>query len=600
MRSILFSFTALGCFQAALSQAPGTFDNTFGTTGIVVSNLYTTPGSPSGSSDDEARAVAIQPDGKIVVAGVSDDWTAANYDFVVCRYNANGTLDNTFSGDGKERTTVSNNIEFVSSVAIQSDGKIVVLGYSNSQFVLVRYNSNGTIDSSFGTAGIVFTQVSATAEQGNVLKIQPDGKILAGGYGNFNGASDCAVVRYNANGSLDNTFGTNGIVVTPIGNGSESINDIVLQPDGKILAAGLTSNTGSPTRFLVIRYNANGTLDNTFGTAGTATVAPTASLNIATSICLQADGKIVLGGRSMNPSTFDFSLARFDANGILDNTFGTAGTFVHSIGAADDINALLIQPSGKIIAAGYAMINGNRNFTLARYTTTGALDNTFGLNGIVTNSIGPSMAGIIDAAFQADGKLVGVGTTVNTANDIDFTVVRYYMDCAGPSVPGPIAGSATVCPGTKVYSVVPVAGASSYNWSLPTGWTGSSSTNTIAVNVTVSGTLQVAAVNSCTASSTASLAVKVNTCTGISEVNQMYENVLVFPNPANGIIFIDTKKDARFSYQVNNSLGMQLRKGEFSEKTELDLKNLPKGHYIVTLTEMITGSAFQKHIILTD
>lgn len=601
MKSIFSTLAFMTCcFGTVHSQAPGTFDNTFGANGIVLTNVLIAPGSPNGNSDDEARAMAIQSDGKIVVAGVVDDWTSTGYDFSICRYNTDGTLDNTFSGDGKEKTIVSNNIEFVSDVAIQSDGKIIVLGYSNSQFVLVRYNSNGALDNTFGTAGIVLTQVSTSSEQANTMKIQSDGKIVAGGYGIFNGNSDFALVRYNTNGTLDNTFGTAGIVNTAIGNAGESINAIMIQPDGKILATGVMANTGSNACFALVRYNSNGTLDASFGTAGTATVSPTKSTNIANSISLQTDGKIVVGGSSMNTSSFDFSVARFNANGTLDNTFGTNGTIVHSIGVADGINALAIQSSGKIVAAGSAMISNNRNFTLARYTAAGVLDNTFGVNGVVTTSLGPSMAGISDAALQVDGKLVGVGTINNGVNSIDFTVVRYNMECTGPAAAGAIAGSTTVCPGSRTYSVAPVTGATSYSWSLPVGWIGSSTSNSITANAVTSGTLKVAAVNSCNTSSNASLYVKVDICTGINDVSEYDNEILLFPNPSKGTVFIDTKLSDEFNYSITNLLSAELENGVFAEKIELDLTHLPKGHYIISVKSNNASYSVKKRIVLIE
>lgn len=581
------SFLIVACALVACwsihAQVPGTFDNTFGTNGLVLTNISVAPASPMGNTDDEARAVAIQTDGKIVVAGVTDDWSGSNYDFAVCRYLSNGALDTTFSLDGKQVNVISNSIEFVSDVEIQSDGKIVVLGTSNSQFVLVRFQSNGTLDNSFGVGGIVQTQVSPGAEQSSSLRIQPDGKLIAGGYCDFNGTFGFVMVRYTSSGVLDNTFGVAGIVYTPIGTASSFINDLVIQPDGKILAAGAMANIGNSSRFALARYDNTGNLDVSFGATGIVTVAPTASNNIAQSICLQNDGKIVLAGRSAGPVHFDFSVVRVNSNGTIDNSFGTNGIIVHSIGVADGINSVLLQTDGKILAAGYAMINNIRNFTLARYTTAGALDPLFGVGGVVTNSLGGSMAGIQAAAMQSDGKLVGVGTLVNGNNSIDFAVVRYYVQCAIPQSPGIIIGSSTVCPGMRTYSIAPVVGANSYSWTVPSGWTGSSVSTSISVNVTTTGTLQVAAVNSCSASASTSLSVKVNNCTGLLETNEFSESVQLYPNPTSGKVFLRSELTEETSYELYDVFGNYLKSGSFIGSQEIDLSVFAEGSYVVVM-----------------
>ncbi len=579
------------------AQAPGTLDNTFGTGGITMNGPYATV------TDDDGKAVAIQSDGKIVVAGMTDAGGASGYDFGICRYNANGTLDNTFSGDGKETTVVSAGLDLVAGIDIQPDGKIVVCGTANlNQFAVVRYNTNGSLDNSFGTGGMVVMNVSPGSEGATSVKVQPDGKILVAGYATLSGTDDFALVRFNTNGTLDNTFGTVGIVTTAIGNAGESVSALALQPDGKIIAAGHMNNISAPRRFVVARYTTTGVLDASFGASGTATAAPTTGHNYAFAVGLQPDGKIVLGGRSYNTANYDFSIVRFDATGLLDNTFGTGGTAVTPVGAADMGAALVIQANGKIVVAGYANNGSNTDFALVRYLPGGTLDNAFGTNGIVTHSVGAGMDEIRAASLQTDGKLVIAGTVLNGGNSIDFAVARYHLDCQVVSAPASIAGNSLVCPGSNTYSVAPVSGAIAYSWSLPVGWSGSSTSHMITVNVSASssGTLQAAAVGSCNTSSFTTLPVTVSSCVGIEENVQDEFGFGLYPNPANGYFTIETEQPGTYHYTIINSLGALVSTGEFDSSTRLNLTGCVAGYYQVTITNSNNVPCGRKSLFLVE
>lgn len=361
-----------GAFRVARYNSNGSLDTTFGTGGVV-----STPPLITHSNWAQAKAVAIQPDGKLVVGGQVSYGTPANYQIV--RYNSNGSLDTSFGAGGRVEADFGNDDQF-KDLVLQPDGKIVCVGWAYNvggiakfEAGMVRYNTNGTLDPSFGVGGRV-TSVSPYGHKMNRVALQPDGKILlAGSVANAGTLWDYAVRRYNSDGSPDTTFGTGGLVSMDYGVQDEGALDLALQPDGKIILVG-------PASFTVIRLNANGALDSTFGTNGKVTATQGVSDN-ATSVVVQPNGKILVGGRSlMPPATYfshDFALMRFNSDGSLDSTFDSDGK-IHTNLAGPDINnegpdegivALAIQPDGKVVAAGTFESHGARYFALARYLT---------------------------------------------------------------------------------------------------------------------------------------------------------------------------------------------------------------------------------------
>ncbi|WP_309640959.1 T9SS type A sorting domain-containing protein [Flavobacterium sp.] len=397
----------------------GSLDLTFNTDGLVT--------TPIGNSYDFARAVAIQSDGKIIVAGYRYGDNFTNNDFALTRYNTNGSLDTTFDTDGIVTTAIGTSGDYVYAVAIQSDGKIVVAGNSysgiNDDFAVVRYNSNGSLDTSFSGDGIVTTSIETDA-YGYAVTIQSDGKIVVTGnsYSNNGSISKIAVARYNTNGSLDNTFDSDGIVTTSIGTDDYGT-AVVLQSNGKIVVAGYSDN-GTNKDFAVVRYNTNGSLDNTFDSDGIVTTAIGTSDDRGTALTLQNDGKIVVAGFSDNGTDNDFALVRYNPNGSLDTTFDSDGRVTTAIAASYDIaHALLIQSDGKILVAGETFNGIDNDFALVRYNTNGSLDNTFGTDGITTTPIGPEDDNGYAVAIQNDGKIVVAGSS--RVNGVEFALARY-------------------------------------------------------------------------------------------------------------------------------------------------------------------------------
>ena len=346
---------------------------------------------------------------------------------------AEGDLDTSFGGDGivTTPTGIGLTYQFATSIALQSDGKIVAAGYSEIpgnlyDFAIVRFNENGTLDTSFSGDGMVTTDLGASYDAASSIVLQSDGKIVVAGSSDKFGSYDFVVVRYNADGTLDTTFDTDGIVTTNIGNVASEVSSIALQSDGKIVVAGNLNPSGN-SDFAVVRYNANGTLDTTFDTDGIVTTNIGNVASEVSSIALQSDGKIVVAG-NLNPSgNSDFAVVRYNANGTLDTTFDTDGIVTTDFGASyDAASSIVLQSDGKIVVAGRSEKSGNSDFAVVRYNANGTPDTTFDTDGIVTTKIGNWTSGAYDMAIQGDGKIVAAGYSSISGNfDFDFAVVRY-------------------------------------------------------------------------------------------------------------------------------------------------------------------------------
>jgi uncharacterized delta-60 repeat protein len=432
--AIILLFPAGG--QIALA-ADGDLDPTFGTGGQVQTDFN--------HSTDIANAVALQADGKLVVVGqtyTNNDYTGE--DFAVARYNSNGSLDTTFGTNGKVTTDFPGLAAVASSVVIQPDGKILVAGgaFPNFTFLgdfkLVRYNSNGSLDTTFGVGGIVTTSFPGQGSYAFALALQPDGKILAAGTDFVNFSSDdssntdFALERYNPDGTPDTTFGGgDGQVTTDFDGFNDDAFSILVQPDGKLVAVGSAKNPATYYDFAAVRYLANGTIDTTFGVAGKVrTDFGHADLDQARSAVLQPDGKIIAVGTESFNNTLSqfFALARYNANGTLDTTFSGDGKASIDFGSFDQTAyKVLLQPDGKIITAGYPNTeSSDSDFLVARSNSDGSPDVTFGVNGQVRTSFGDLNGGAYGAVLQPDGKIVAVGfNATNTSNFAEFALARY-------------------------------------------------------------------------------------------------------------------------------------------------------------------------------
>src|SRR5437870_6410986 len=304
---------------------------------------------------------------------------------------APGDLDPTFGNGGKVTTQFS--FAHATGVAVQADGKIVVAGTDESnsaQFVLARYHTDGSLDTSFGNGGKVSTSVGQPFNYAYGIAIQADGKIVVAGYaGGYGPTRDFAVVRYETDGSLDTSFDGDGKVIIDMG-GDNFANDLAIQPDGKIVVVG-ASGTSEPSRdfaFAVARLNSDGTLDASFDGDGKVitSLGPFSDFG-ATAVALQPGGKIVVAGQSGsgNVRTADFALVRYNADGSLDTSFDGDGKLITAVSSDyDRVGDVAVQPDGKIVVVGGAPGGA----VVVRHNANGSLDTSFGGSGIVFTDLG--------------------------------------------------------------------------------------------------------------------------------------------------------------------------------------------------------------------
>ena len=495
------SFASVGNYQVVITNSYGSvtssvaqliidpLDLTFNGTGKVTTGI--------GSADDFGYSVAIQTDGKIVVAGSANN--GANIDVAVVRYNTNGTLDTTFNGTGKVTSNFGGQ-ESIYGVALQSDGKIVVsggiTGLGKDNFLLARYTTNGVLDSTFGTGGKVFAPIGTGSDVGEKLTIQNDGKIVVAGF-SYNGSDyDFAVARFLINGTFDTTFNSTGHATTPIGNGDDQAYGVQVQNDGKIVIAGRSSNGGFYD-FALARFTVNGILDTTFNGTGKVITPIGNGHGYAFGVALQSDGKIVAGGRSYNGTNYDFAVVRYTTNGVLDTTFnGTGKSSADFSGGNNDYGfEIKVQSDSKIVVAGLTY----DYFALTRFNPDGSLDPSLGFGGKLTTIINGTDDTAFGLAIQNDGKIVLAGYSYNGAN-YDFAVVR-YNNSVPPAITAPLQNQTVVASSNATFTVTasgtpPYA----YQWYLNgeaiTGATGSSLTVSNVSYANQGGTYSVVITNS--------------------------------------------------------------------------------------------------------
>jgi uncharacterized delta-60 repeat protein len=412
---------------ASARATPGDLDATFGGGGIVTTRV--TPRETSG-----ANAVAIQADGKIVAAGGTQGSDGER--FAIVRYDVDGHLDATFGHDGRVRSSfAARRCVVADAVAIQPDGKIVAAGIQGCRgsFALARYLPNGRLDPSFGGDGKVVTRFRSGkrySESFSVV-IQPDGRIVAAG---LCCGSRFALSRYLPNGRLDASFGADGKVTTDFTPAPDVAYDLAIQGDGKILAAGVAAKDGDAARFALVRYRPNGHLDPTFGHDGKVTTRPSDCVAEAHAVSVQTDGKIVAAGSA--GCIDEFALTRYLTDGSLDDTFGDGGITISDFtvfGCAQaDLNAMALQSDGKLVASGFTACKGTNDvefaFASARYNDDGTLDPSFGQGGEVMTVVWDAACfqGATGVAIQADEKIVVAGGTVCSGpRHTKFTLARY-------------------------------------------------------------------------------------------------------------------------------------------------------------------------------
>jgi uncharacterized delta-60 repeat protein len=400
---------AASLLSAPAQAAPGDLDQSFSGDGIVLTGF--------GGEIDGGAAVALQVDGKIVIAGTTsgyDELGDYQSDFVLARFDGDGSLDTSFSGDGKQITNFgAGTVSTAAAAAIQHDGKILVAGSARVsavewEFALARYRADGSLDSSFAGDGTVTTGLGGSAYS---VAIQTDGRIVVAG--------ESGLARYRADGSLDTSFGGDGTVSTGLGGSA-----VAIQSDGKIVMTGASQ---------LARYRPDGSLDATFSNDGTV---PTNAV-WARSVAIQADDRIVVAGAisvERELPHYDFALLRYTPDGSLDTSFGSGGMQTTSFSAGwleDEIAAAVaLQRDGKIVAVGTSTpvdwVWEGSAIVLARYATNGSLDPSFGDGGKRVTMHGVDNSGAA-VAIQGDGRIVVAGSGSDPGDGASRALLARYQ-----------------------------------------------------------------------------------------------------------------------------------------------------------------------------
>jgi uncharacterized delta-60 repeat protein len=449
--TILLGVVAAGVvFVAAAAAAPGALDPGFGHGGVVV-----TATAPD-AGDDLQNGLAVQRDHRIVVGGSSDMGAAAGgHQWRITRYTVNGELDASFGVGGTVTTSMSSAggfDEHVWNLALDRDGRIVAAGDAVTatggfDVALARFNADGTLDTSFGTAGKVTTAVGPDTrrDRAHDVAVLDDGKVVVAGFADMGpgaGRRNFMLARYNPDGTLDSSFGSGGIVVTPVAPGDNNdvitTNGLTIDPAGRIVVTG-QANMGAGAggvNLALARYNPGGTLDSSFGSGGivTTAVAPGDNFDTLVGAAIDGSGRIVAAGAADSGGfVFDLALVRYNPDGSLDTTFGTSGKVTMNVGPGntDDLpQDLVLQESGKILVGGgvaATAVTVDADFLVARFTPDGSLDPSFGSGGIVKTSTAPGNADdeIFEIALQSDAKLVASGECEQPSTGRDVCVARY-------------------------------------------------------------------------------------------------------------------------------------------------------------------------------
>lgn len=425
-----------------------------------------------GTRDDYAHDAEIQTDGKLFIAGYAGNPC-------LLRYDTTGALDHTFGNQGVLRAFwTCGSSDSQQDIIIQPDGKIVMgTNYFNGEdqdFIVARYNPDGSPDGTFGSEGAVITPIGEYNDRCYAVGIQSDGKIIAAGGKNNSPQSDYnydfALVRYNTDGSIDQSFGDNGFTTTTIGLVDNMIHSLAIQEDDKIIVAGMAYDHVPEYQFhfsdfAIARYSPNGELDGSFGNSGIVRLTLSETYDFARSVILQPDGKVLVAGTAQfNESDYKIALIRLNPDGSLDNSFGSNGLFTNNLDGF--INDIALDPNNRIILAGEVITTGRYKFVVLRLHPDGSLDSSFGSNGYITSSFGDGDSYGDAVAVGDDGEIIVAGTFNRQSPEyFDFAILRLFSYLSWLPPPGLISpkdgvvGQST--DPTMVWQAVP--GASTYN-----------------------------------------------------------------------------------------------------------------------------------------
>ena len=402
-------------FLTRVEAAAGDLDLGFGAGGKVTTDIF--------GGYDGVFSVLVQTDGKIVAVGNADGFCA------VVRYDNLGNIDPTFGAGGMAFIGFDGGLAL--DAVLQTDDKIVIVGRvgginSFAAFGIGRLDANGNADATFNGGGLVLTDLSGNFDAATAVAIQTDGKIVVAGRANgLDLTSDFGIVRYNSSGVLDGTFGAGGITTTDFFGDKDGASDVAIQTDGKIVVAG-SAKSGAANGFALARYDAAGNLDAIFGAGGKVTGDYGGGNDTGNAFVIQTDGKIVVAGRAGNITNSDFGARRFNTNGSADATYGSGGVrLIDFFGSGETANGLALQTDGKLIVAGtITNAAATLDFGLARLDANGNLDAGFGAGGKVSTDFLSNDDGGGTLAVQTNGKIL-MGGFANNGSETDFALARY-------------------------------------------------------------------------------------------------------------------------------------------------------------------------------
>jgi uncharacterized delta-60 repeat protein len=598
---LLLTGISNGDFAIMRLLPDGTPDPQFGNDGLALADYA--------GDMDRSHAVIVQPDGRIVVAGETQINNQS--DFAILRLLPDGTPDSTFGINAWAVNDLGTQYEFPNCVALQADGKIVAAGRKAapvlSDITMVRYHPDGRVDSLFGNNGIVETNIREE-DEAFAIAIQPDGQIILAGFASISASGDFAVARYNPDGTLDKFFGEGGKVITDIDgvNASDYIKAMVLLPDGKILVVGNANNSffDGQADVGMVRYDQNGILDPEFGVGGIKVTSFGAFTN-SHGLAVQPDGKILFGGVS-NAIEEDkrWLLARFQSNGSLDEGFGTAGFTTTKVpGNNDYATAVHIQSDSRIIMTGMSGSNPDIDFAAARYiadffltqtvtpiTCPGTDDASITIEA--SGGVAPYGYSIDGVTFQSENTFTGLaaGTytiTIRDSNGPGTTAMIGPIVIAEPAIP---EVDVTVIE-NDITIIVESGGTTPYQYSIDGGAT-YSATNTFTDLNDGAYFIQVIDANGCILHYSVILI-------DITATHDLVEslNFTISPNPTNGHLRleINNSSDEQLQLKIMDMIGRIVFKTDISETgpviRKFDLDDLDGGIYQVWVgNEKISGT----------
>jgi len=391
-----------------------------------------------GTADPAPAAADVRPDGRVAVALMRGDHTIA-----AAQYRADGSLDTTFGGDGRTHwTTGEPQLRAASAVALQPDGAVLVGGSNepatDGEAEIIRYTPQGTVDTAFGSGGVVQLNLTAQSDSVGALHVLSDGSILVGGVE----SDGMFIAKLHSDGSLVDTFGIGGSATAQANSSPTTVNDIAVDSLGRIVTAG-AETSGSFSGFALTRWTADGVLDSTFGPGGSVAEAfldlGSSTHNSANGVVVQPDGKVVVAG-VISFTDPDIAVVRYNEDGSRDGGFATNGVWTTNTGPDELLNDLQLQRDGDLVAVGYTFRGGNEqnDYVVARLTAGGSLDPDFGTtsSGFSLVDFGARTDRAMAVGILRDGRIVAAGGSQEGSNFEFPSMLRMYGDLTAPSSPG--------------------------------------------------------------------------------------------------------------------------------------------------------------------